>query len=147
MVLRIALLLVFILISLVESPPLLGQKSIEVNLAGFQQIPPVRTAGLGFVQVQMQEDTLSVHGEFHDLMGNYRSAYIHYGEPKKTGHRMFRLTAATSNDLHSGTFNEPDNRFVLSEAQRDALVRGLLYINIASDKHPFGEIRGQIPPM
>lgn len=142
---RILTLLLFLSAALVQVPALYGQKSSEVNLAGFQQIPPVRTAGMGYLKVYLQGDTLSVSGEFHDLNGNYRSAYIQYGEPGKSGHRMFSLTSDTGDERHSGTFTRSENQFKLTEAQKDALARGLLYINIASNRHPFGEIRGQIP--
>ena len=143
---RTGLLLLFLL-TLAQIPVLYAQKSEEVNLAGFHQTPPVRTAGMGFLKVELSGDSLTVSGEFHNLNGAYRSAYIQYGAPEKSGHRLFKLTSVTEDDPHSGIFNGSDNHFKLTEPQSDALARGLLYINIASDRHRFGEIRGQIPAM
>ncbi|MFO7846511.1 MAG: CHRD domain-containing protein [Balneolaceae bacterium] len=132
---------------LVQIPALYAQRSAEVNLAGFHQTPPVRTAGMGFLLVELRGDSLTVSGEFHDLSNAYRSAYIQYGAPGKNGHRLFKLNSISGDDLQSGTFESDENQFKLTESQRDAISKGLLYINIASDRYRLGEIRGQIPAM
>jgi len=97
--------------------------------------------------VTFENDSLFVEGEFSDLRGAYWASFIHYGAIGKTGHRMFRLTAEIAEDRHSGTFNRQDNAFKLTEAHKDALRKGLLYINISSTRFQHGEIRGQIPAM
>jgi hypothetical protein len=136
-----------ILVFMLAAFPLTAQHTADVNLAGFNHRPMVQTPALGFVQVTFDNDSLYVEGEFFDLRGAYWASFIHYGAPGKTGHRMFRLKAEIGEDKHSGTFNREENAFALTEAHKDALRKGLLYINISSARFQQGEIRGQIPAL
>ncbi len=138
---------IILIILLLTSLPLLAQVTAEVTLAGYNHRPIVHTPAAGLIQVTFENDSLYVEGEFSDLRGYYWAAYIHYGEPGKSGHRMFRLKAELGDDKHSGVFRKEDNAFDLTEAQLDALRKGHLYINISSNRFQHGEIRGQIPMM
>ncbi len=124
-----------------------AQQSVEVMLAGFNHEPAVRTTAMGMATITVSADTLYIEGDFSDLMGNYGAAYIHYGARGKVGHRMFRLTADVNESRKEGVFRSEENQFVMTEAQRDALRKGMLYINISSDRFRQGEVRGQIPGM
>ncbi|CAN5119590.1 hypothetical protein BH23BAC3_BH23BAC3_33100 [soil metagenome] len=135
------------IISLFTALPLVAQVTVEVTLAGYNHRPIVHTPATGFIQVTFENDSLYVEGEFFDLRGSYWASFIHYGEPGKSGHRMFRLKAELGEDKHSGVFRKEDNAFKLTEAQMDALRKGHLYINISSSRFQHGEIRGQIPMM
>ena len=135
----------FFLILILTAFPLTAQHTVGVNLAGYNHSPMVRTPASGYVQVTFENDSLYVEGEFFDLRGAYWASFIHYGAIGKTGHRMFRLKAEIGEDKHSGTFHRQDNAFKLTEAHKDALRNGLLYVNISSARFQQGEIRGQIP--
>lgn len=140
MALRIILVVLFITLA----GSAYGQKSVDVILGGYNQVPVVRTTGMGITTATLHGDTLTVKGTFSDLIGNYRSAYIHHGARDRMGHRMFRLTVEVGEDNKSGVIRAENNQFILTDSQRNAVRRGLMYINITSDRNRQGEIRGQI---
>lgn len=125
----------------------LAQRTAEINLTGFNMVPEVRTPAIGFVEVTVEGDTLSVEGTFSDLRGTYWAAHIHFGGPRESGNRLYRLTPVLNEEKNGGEFRKEDNRFVLRPAQVQALADGKLYIKIASNRNQRGEIRGQIPVM
>jgi hypothetical protein len=125
-----------------------GQSKYEVTLTGLDQIPRVNTPAMGFVEVWVESDTLYVSGTFEDLRSYYWSGFIHFGKKGEAGNRLYRLKASDFNEeKNSGVFHPEDNKFPMRPAQKEALRNGHLYINIASNRHQQGEIRGQIPPM
>lgn len=127
--------------------PLYGQTTVELSLAGYNQVPPVRTAASGTVEITVEGDSLFVAGEFSDLREYYRGAYIHYGREGDTGNRMFQLKADLNEDKVSGVFKIEKNRFHVRPAQKEALQNGMLYVNITSNRYRGGELRAQIPPV
>lgn len=127
--------------------PSLAQISSEITLAGFNQRPVVQTPAIGFATITVERDSLFIEGEFQDLRGVYWAAYVHYGDIGKTGHRMLRLTPDVAENRSSGVFKKGENAFKLTDTLRDALRKGQLYINVSSNRHQHGEIRGQIPRM
>ena len=136
-----------ILFFLLWITPCVGQTKAEVNLAGYNHVPMVRTPAMGHAEVTVSGDSLFVEGEFENLRGRYWSAHIHFGEIGKRGHRLLRLKAELDETGSGGTFHPAENAFRLTEPVRAALREGKLYINIASTRFQHGEIRGQIPPM
>lgn len=136
-----------IIFTLAPFTALLAQQTVEVNLAGYNQVPSVNTHGTGLMKVTLQSDTLYVEGTFRDLRGNYRSAAIHYGSPRDSGNRLFGLKVEIDEDRKGGTFKKEENYFALRPSLVEALEQGNLYINIGTDRFQQGEIRGQIPSM
>lgn len=124
-----------------------SQTTFEVELAGYNNVPAVRTAGMGFVEVTVDGDSLFVSGEFENLRGYYWAAFIHYGKTGETGNRIYRLKAELNEEKNGGVFKKENNRFELRPAIRDALRNGNLYVQISSNRNQDGEIRGQIPRM
>lgn len=125
----------------------LAQATYEMTLTGVDHIPPVGTPAFGSLEVWLESDTLYVRGSFTDLTGHYWAGHIHFGEPGKTGNRLFRLRPNLSENQREGSFHESENKFPLRPAQRQALRNGNLYIVISSNRHQQGEIRAQIPRM
>ena len=122
-----------------------AQVSGEFDLAGYHMTDQVGTAATGMAEAIAEGDSLIISGHFEDLMGRYWSAYIHYGAPGETGNRLLKLHADVSEDHKSGRFNPQKNAFKISEAVRDALAEGKLYLLISSGQYRQGEIRGQLP--
>jgi len=145
MLLRATIITIFLFI--LCTAPAIGQMKAQVNLGGYNHVPMVRTPAMGEVLITIEGDSLFVEGEFSDLRGVYWSAFIHYGEIGKTGHRMLRLKPRVHENRTSGVFTREDNGFLLTEAHKAALRRGHMYVNIASNRFQHGEIRGQIPPI
>lgn len=119
--------------------------SFEVDLGGHNKVPPIRTPGLGKVEVVVEGDSLFVSGTFEEMRSTFWSAFIHYGGPRETGNPMFRLKAELNEERTGGVFRREDNAFEMRPAQKRALQEGKLYINISSSRHQDGELRGQIP--
>ncbi|WP_340104142.1 CHRD domain-containing protein [Rhodohalobacter sp. 8-1] len=127
--------------------PALAQVSSETTLAGYNHIPVVQTPAIGFATITIESDSLFIEGEFHDLRGVYRAAYVQYGKIGKSGHRMLRLKPEIAESITAGVFKKEENAFILTDALRNSLREGQLYINVTSNRHQLGEIRGQIPKM
>ncbi|MFU8811631.1 MAG: CHRD domain-containing protein [Balneolaceae bacterium] len=128
--------------------PAHAQISAQVALTGQEQVPAVRSAGFGTFTVTATSDSLFVEGEFSDLRGYYTSAHVQFGARGDRGNPIFRLSIDTiDEERKNGTFSAEKNRFALNEALRNALKEGRLYLNISTNRHQMGEIRGQIPPL
>ena len=136
-----------LILILAASSTALSQDKYFVTLAGYNQVPEVRTPAMGEMQVWVEEDSLHVNGEFENLKDTYLAGYIHYGKKGKQGNRIYQLRVDIGEDYTSGSYDPQKNRFHLNEAMRQALREGNLYINISSRQHQHGEIRGQIPPI
>ncbi|REL39227.1 CHRD domain-containing protein [Rhodohalobacter sp. SW132] len=143
----IAFILGIVFVLSANPEPVYAQRTTEITLGGYNHRPMVRTPAIGFMKVTVEGDSLFVEGEFEELRGVYWSGYIHHGEVGKTGHRLLRLQPTLDENRNSGVFKREENAFLLTDAVRDALRRGRLYINIASNRFQHGEIRGQIPAM
>jgi hypothetical protein len=125
----------------------LSQTTYQIDLAGYNMTPPVRTPAIGFLEVTVHNDSLFVSGEFQDLRGQYWAAYIHYGKEGETGNRLIQLRADINEEKNGGEFKKERNSFELRAAIRRALQEGNLYVMISSHRNQAGEIRGQIPRM
>lgn len=130
-----------------EAPPAFSQQSRQIILGGYNHKPPVKTSGSGVVTVTFKQDTLRVKGDFSDLKGPYRGAYIMVGEKGETGNMLFRLKVEPNEERTGGVIKARDNAFPLNDVQKPLLRNGELYINITSSNHSRGELRGQIPPI
>lgn len=122
-----------------------AQVSAEFDLAGYHMTNPVGTAAVGMAEATVKGDSLMISGHFEDLRGNYWSAYIHYGAAGETGNRLLRLHAELGEEHTSGRFDPQENAFKMSEAVRQALAEGKLYLLVSSVRYRQGEIRGQLP--
>ncbi len=123
--------------------PALADDYIAVLSAG-QALPRNRSNALGVFSATYNKTTNLLFYEltFRGLEGTETAAHIHGPAVKrKPAGVLFGLVNPGSDRLGSPKFG-----FVgpFTEEERDALNRGLLYINVHSDIHPAGEIRGQI---
>jgi hypothetical protein len=125
----------------------MAQQTVQVNLAGYKNVPPVHSPGSGVINVTLQSDTLFVEGKFEDLRSSYRSSSIHYGSEREAGNRLFGLKVQLNEDRRGGEIRKEENYFVLRPSLKQALANGNLYISIATERHQRGEIRGQIPAL
>ena len=124
-----------------------AQDSGQFDLAGYHLTDPVGTTATGMAEAVVEGDSLKISGHFQDLSSPYWSAYIHYGAVGETGNRLLTLHAEVSGDQTDGRFDPVVNTFHLSEAVRQALSDGKLYLLISSRRYRHGEIRGQIPSL
>ena len=110
---------------------------IKVNLSGDQEVPPVQTSASGSGTITVDDDR-SVKGKIttSDLKGT--GAHIHEGAVGKNGPDIITLQKSSDNE-----WSVPGDA-KLTNAQYDAYKAGNLYVNVHSDAHKSGEIRGQL---
>jgi len=112
-------------------------EGIQVKLSGAQEVPPVQTNASGTGEFVVKDDrTISGHVKTEGIKAI--AAHIHEGGPNTSGPVAVPLE------------QKGDNEWVvpkdakLTAAQMDELKAGDLYVNVHSDAHKNGEIRGQL---
>jgi hypothetical protein len=112
---------------------------MKVKLTGDQEVPPVQTAASGSGTITVKDDK-SVSGSVTTKGMKGMAAHIHEAPAGKNGPVAVPLE------------KKSDNEFVvpagvkLTDEQYQALKAGNLYVNVHSDAHKNGEIRGQLKP-
>lgn len=116
-----------------------GPQSVNVALSGTQEVPPVTSAASGSGRFTLDAD--------HSLSGGIRTngiaataAHIHEGAAGTNGPVVITLTKSSDD-----AFAVPPGAR-LTDAQYASFRAGKLYVNVHSDAHPAGEVRGQITP-
>jgi hypothetical protein len=115
---------------------------LHAHLDGLQEVPPVATPGVGFVELTLDDLTGQVtliSGSFSGLLSPATVAHIHGLAPVGVNAGVLiplDVTTATSGTLGgSGTLTAPNIAGMLD---------GLTYINVHTGLFPGGEIRGQL---
>ena len=109
----------------------------EATLKGAEEVPPVQTGASGEAEFDVKGDmSISGHVKTKGIKGI--AAHIHQGASGANGAVAVPLEA------------KGDDEWVvpkgakLTAAQMDALKSGGLYVNVHSQAHKDGEIRGQL---
>jgi hypothetical protein len=112
-------------------------RDVMVKLSGDQEGPPVKTSAAGSGTITVNDDK-SIKGKIttSDIKGT--GAHIHEGASGKNGPDIITLKKTSDNE-----WSVPDDA-KLTDAQYDAFKAGHLYVNVHSDAHKSGEIRGQL---
>ena len=113
--------------------------TVRVKLTGSHEVPPVKTMARGAGVIEVASDgTVSGKVTTRGIKGTM--AHIHEGAPGKEGKPIIALAPGPN-----GTWTVP-NGSKLSPDQYKEFQAGDLYVNVHSDAHPGGEIRGQLKP-
>ncbi len=112
---------------------------VKVTLSGDQEVPPVTTSAKGGGTLSFGADK-SVSGSVTTTGVNGTAAHIHEGAAGKSGGVIIPLVKGGD-----GKWNVPAGA-KLTDAQEAAYKAGDLYVNVHSEAHKDGEIRGQIKP-
>ena len=110
---------------------------ITVHLTGDQEVPPVQTSASGHGTITVEDDK-SIKGKVMTSNIKGTGAHVHEAPVGKNGSDIITLNKTSDNE-----WSIPDGA-KLTDAQYDAFKAGGLYINIHSDAHKSGEIRGQL---
>lgn len=119
------------------APAASAEQGYKAKLDGKQEVPAVDTKASGTAKFEVKKD-MSISGSVKTEGIKGIAAHIHEGAAGKTGGVAIPLTP------------KGDNQWVvaagakLTSAQMDALKAGNLYVNVHSDAHKDGEIRGQL---
>lgn len=113
--------------------------TVHVKLTGSHEVPPVKTMARGSGVIEVKADG-SVSGKVttHGIKGTM--AHIHEGAPGVEGKPIIALAPGPG-----GTWVVPPGS-KLTPDQLKEFQAGDLYVNVHSDAHPGGEIRGQLKP-
>ncbi|HEX4984762.1 MAG TPA: CHRD domain-containing protein [Burkholderiales bacterium] len=111
----------------------------HVMLSGSEEVPPVQTAAKGSGTITVNDDK-SVSGSVTTTGVKGTMAHIHEGAAGKNGGVAVPLEKKGDNEwaVPAGA--------KLTDAQYKAYKAGGLYVNVHSDAHKAGEIRGQLKP-
>ncbi|PTR17428.1 CHRD domain-containing protein [Nitrosospira sp. Nsp2] len=110
---------------------------IKITLSGDQEVPPVQTSASGTGTITVEDDK-TIKGKIIVSGIKPTGVHIHEAPTGKTGDPIISLEKTGENEwsVQSGA--------KLTDAQYDAAKAGGLYINVHSNEHKGGEIRGQI---
>lgn len=114
-------------------------QSIDVALAGSQEVPPVSTAATGKAAITIADDK-TVKGSIITSGVPGKAAHIHTGAPGVNGPIIIPFVKTGENEWKIADGAK------LTDEQYAAYKAGNLYINVHSDAYPGGEIRGQLQP-
>ncbi len=126
-------------------------QGFQAFLSGNHQPTPVMSAAYGMMTASLVGDSLKLGGDFMDMVTGVDTsiaggAHIHQGIAGTNGGVSFVLKPTLSEGLNGGMFEVASNTFILDDDAKEALESRRLYINIHSNRHGSGEIRGQIIP-
>jgi glucose/arabinose dehydrogenase/plastocyanin len=110
-----------------------------ITLDGSQEVGPVETgaSGSGTATLDLGTNLFSWDITFSDLEGTQTGAHFHGAAP-------YCVNAGVQIPLPLGSPIVGSE--VLTEQQAENVLAGLWYVNIHTDLHPGGEIRGQVMP-
>ena len=115
-----------------------GGKTVQLNLTGAQQNPPVSTRASGSGSFTVGQDG-AVSGSVTTTGVQGTAAHIHQGARGSNGPVIVPLVK--SGDTYSAPAGAK-----LNEAQMSAFKAGNLYVNVHSAQNKGGEVRAQLQP-
>jgi hypothetical protein len=121
------------------APALAAPVTMQVALAGAQEVPAVTAAGSGVAELSVAGLTVQFTLSLSGLDATeVTAAHIHQGAADVNGPVLYTL-ASTGFTTTSGSVE-------LTSADLEEMMRGNLYINVHTTANPGGEVRGQIIP-
>src|SRR3954463_3388062 len=112
---------------------------VKIHLSGQDEVPPVATSASGGGTITIKDDkTISGSVSTSGIKGTV--AHIHVGAPGNNGPVMLPLTRKGDSD-----WQVPMGAKLTDEQYKD-FKAGKLYVNVHSDAHKNGEIRGPLAP-
>lgn len=135
---RNALLPAAVALALSASPAFAATMMFKGSLTGAAESPSAMSKGTGSIEATLDKDTkkLTWKGEYKGLEGNETMAHFH--GPAMAGANAGPVLGA---DAKKSSF---EGSATLDEKQMKELEDGKWYFNIHTDKHPNGELRGQL---
>ena len=124
-------------------------QTFVATLSGSTEVPSITSQASGSVEATLTGNILMVSGSFANLESNYDAtvgSHLHVGHAGQNGSVQFALTPALDADLRGGTWMEATNTFTLTTEQVAALEARGMYVNVHTEAHASGELRGQLLP-
>lgn len=114
-------------------------EDVKVKLTGAEETPPVTTSATGSGTIHIHKDK-SVSGTIKTKGIEGTVAHIHTGAPGQAGPPIITLEKGAN-----GSWTVPKGS-KLTDEQYESFKSGNLYVNVHSEEHKSGEIRGQLKP-
>ena len=113
----------------------------ELELSGAQEVPAVVTSGIGTatVTVDVGSGTVRVSGAYRNTSSAVGAAHIH-GNARRGANAGVLLNLTVTGGT-TGTFSGSG---MMTPAQVQSLLAGLMYLNVHTSTHTGGELRAQI---
>ncbi|HET9716514.1 MAG TPA: CHRD domain-containing protein [Pseudolabrys sp.] len=120
------------------APGIAANINLQADLKGSNEVPPSNSSGSGSVTATFDTASkqLSWKGSVSGLSGPATAAHFHAGEAGKNGAVVLPITGADTGSF-AGTAT-------LTDPQANDLLAGKWYVNIHTQSHKAGEIRGQL---
>lgn len=155
------------IVAAIGSAALAGDDSrtrASANLSGFSEVPDVSSTGRGTFRARVDRSGQTIHFtlRYSDLEGaTTTAAHIHLGQRAVNGGVIAFLcgggdkpacpsrSATLRGEIDPADITGPGAQGI-APGEFDEVVRtieaGVVYANVHTDKHPGGEIRGQLHP-
>ena len=152
---KLKLLFVMLPVILTATVGFAAEKSFHAKMIGKEEVPSVKTKATAKAEFKLSKDgkEMSYKLTVKDLV-NPTAAHIHKGKKGESGPPLVGLFAGPKKEgkfdgvLSEGTIADSDLKGELQGKSLNDLVNliksGETYVNIHTDAHPDGEIRGQI---
>jgi hypothetical protein len=156
-------LIVVLFLPILDTPAteLSDERSFEATLSGFEEVPANSTTGTGEFSAQLDdaETTLTYELEYSGLEGAATVAHVHLGQRDVNGGVSFFLCGGGGKPACPETQGTVTGTVVAADVVGPAgqgiepgefieiiaaMMDGVTYANVHTDKHPSGEIRGQV---
>lgn len=126
---------------LLTAPVLAAPVNLKADLTPGAEVPPVSSQAKGSVTATYDPDTktLTWKGTYSGLSGPAFAAHFHAGEPGKNGGIVIPIFAGA--DKAGSPF---EGKATLTDTQAADLLAGKLYVNVHTETHRPGELRGQL---
>ena len=112
--------------------------TMNVDLTGAQEVPPVETSATGEIEVTYDTDSrkLSWELDYSGLSGDATAAHFHGpADPGENAPPVVPLE-----EFADGSEGSAE----LTEEQAELLTAGKMYFNLHTENNPNGELRGQV---
>jgi Cu/Zn superoxide dismutase len=134
-------------VTLAACAPMAQTGSSEITLSGAQEVPAVETTATGTATSTLTGTMLMVAGEFSGLSSPLMEiagtpGHVHQAPAGENGDVVFPLTVSSADGM-SGTFSLSTE---LTPEQLAAYNAGEFYVNLHTEMHGGGELRGQLMP-
>ena len=129
-----------------------GQQKFTAQLSGDQEVPPVPTTASGMTWFKQIQDKIWFKLNVTDMQG-VTQAHIHSGKVAQNGPVVVTLYKSDTPQPINGKLSYGNITANLLEGPMKgkqisdlatAMSNGSTYVNVHTEKHPNGEIRGQI---
>lgn len=121
-----------------------AREGFVFELNGGQEFPSVSTQASGSGMVSIDRDETSAHYMvvYSGLEGNFTASHFHHGKPGANGGVIYDIT--DDYNAFGGAFGYWDEASTPVFDAAPWFFNNEVYINVHSDAHPSGEIRGNI---